>query len=96
MSRETLSLLRDISAILICFECALFVAAPGVLLFFARKYLRKGRRWLHVPLLRIQVLVLRVENVTIKASNAVAGVPIKIQTATARVRGTAKALVTNK
>ena len=93
MSNPTIAFLRDIAAILICLECAVLVAVPGVILFFAQKYLRKGRRALHVPFLRVQVLALRVQNVTMNVSDAIAKVPIKIQMVGTRVRATAQNLL---
>ena len=96
MSPEWVRVLRDIGLMLLCIEAAVFVAVPGVALFFAQKYLRKGRRALHLPLLRVQVLALRAEQLALRASNAIAHVPIRWQVMAARVRGTARALVSGE
>jgi hypothetical protein len=93
MSAQTLGILRDLSALLLCLECALFLAVPLVVLFFAQKYLRIGRKWLRAPLLRVQVIALRAQNVTMRATSALARVPIAARSAATRVRVTANAFV---
>ncbi len=88
MTAQTLATLRDLSVILLVLEAMVFLAVPGVLLFFAQKYLRRFRHWLRLPLLRVQVYALRIENTTLRASNGIAGVPIAVQTLGTRVRTT--------
>ncbi len=96
MNREVLGILRDIAALLLCLECAIFLAVPGVALFFAQIYLRKGRRALRVPLLRVLVLTLRVQHATTRLSNAIVNVPIRIQMLGARVRGMRQTLLSGR
>ncbi len=93
MNPETLAPWRDIALVLLCLEAAILVAIPGVILFFAQKYLRRFRHWLRLPLLRIQVYALRVEHLTLRASNAIADVPITLQVLGARARASARRIV---
>ncbi len=93
MNPDTLALLRNLALILLCLEMAVMVAVPGVILYFGWKYLHRFRLWLHLPLLRVQVMFLRVEHITINASNRVAMVPIRFQMIGSRVRTTARNLV---
>jgi hypothetical protein len=93
MNPETLAPWRDIALILLCIEAAVFVAVPGVILFFAQKYLRILRHWLRLPLLRVLVYTLRVQNLTLRASTGIIGVPVAMQMLGVRVRATARRLV---
>lgn len=93
MTPETLAPWRDLALVLLCLEAALLVAVPGVLLFFAQKYLRIFRHWLRMPLLRILVYTLRVQNVTLRASTGIIGVPIAMQMLGVRMRATARRFV---
>ena len=93
MNPETLAPWRNLALILLCLEAALLIAVPGVILFFAQKYLRKFRHWLRLPLLRVLVYTLRVQNLTLRASNEIAGVPIAMQMLAVRLRATARRLV---
>lgn len=93
MTPETLAPWRDLALVLMCLEAALLVAVPGVLLFFAQKYLRIFRHWLRMPLLRILVYTLRVQNVTLRASTGIIGVPIAMQMLGVRMRATARRFV---
>jgi hypothetical protein len=93
MNPETLALWRNVALVLLCIEAAVFVAVPGVILFFAQKYLRKFRHWLRLPLLRVLVYALRLQNLTLRASTGVIGVPVAMQMLGVRVRATARRLV---
>ncbi len=92
MDPQTLAPWRDLAIMLLCLEAMVFVAVPGVILFFAQKYLRRFRHWLRLPLLHVQVWALRVEHMTLRASNNIAGVPITTQMLGARLRATARRL----
>lgn len=94
MNSASLAPWRDLAIILLCLEVVLFVAVPGVLFFFAQKYLRIFRHWLRLPLLRVLVYALRVQNLTLRASTGVIGVPIAMQMLGVRARATARRLVT--
>ncbi len=93
MNPETLAPWRDLALILLCLEAAVLIAVPGIILYFAQKYLRKFRHWLRLPLLRVLVYALRVQNLTLRASNEIAGVPIAMQMLAVRLRATARRLV---
>jgi hypothetical protein len=90
MTPQTLALLRDLSLMLLCLEAAVFVAVPGVILFFAQRYLRRFRHWLRLPLLRVQVYALRIQQLTLQVSERVITVPITLQMLNARLRTTAR------
>ncbi len=92
MSPSSLAPWRDLAAILLVLECAVLFAVPGVALFFAQKYLRRFRRWLRFPLLRVQVYALRVEHLSLRLSNSVIGIPITMQMLGARTRTTLRRL----
>lgn len=96
MKLETLGLWRDLAVILLLLQVLVMLAIPGVALFFAQKYLRIGRKALRLPLLRVQVFCLRVEQVTQRSAAAVVGVPIGAHALSARVRATARTLLRSK
>jgi len=81
---------RDLAVILLCIESALFIAIPGVIFFFAQKYLRIFRHWLKMPLLRAQVYALRTQEITQRVANRIADVPITLQMLNVRVQATAR------
>jgi hypothetical protein len=93
MNPESLAPWRDLALILLCIEAAVLIAVPGIALFFAQKYLRVFRHWLRLPLLRVLVYALRVQNVTLRASTGIIGVPIAMQMLGVRVRATARRFV---
>jgi hypothetical protein len=93
MNPESLAPWRDLALLLLCVEAAVLIAVPGIALFFAQKYLRIFRRWLRMPLLRVLVYALRVQNITVRASSGIAGVPIAMQMLGVRMRATARRLV---
>ncbi len=93
MNPETLQPWRDLAVILLCLEAAVLFAIPGVALFFAQKYLRRFRHWLKTPLLRAQVYTLKAQELTQRASNSVAGVPVSMQMLGVRARETARRML---
>lgn len=93
MNPETLAPWRDLAMVLLCIEAAVLIAVPGVILFFAQKYLRVFRHWLRLPLLRVLVYTLRAQNMTLRASTGIIGVPIAMQMLGVRMRATARRLV---
>ncbi len=95
MDQQTLASLRDLSVILLCLEAFILMLIPGVILFFAQKYLRRFRHWLRLPLLRVQVYTLRVEHLTMRATDGVARVPIAMHMLAARARVTVEHLARN-
>ena len=93
MNPSSLAPWRDLALILLCLEAFILMLIPGAIFFFAQKYLRQFRKWLRLPLLRVYVYTLRVQNVTLRASNAIVGIPIGVQSLGARMRTTARRLV---
>ena len=93
MNPQALAPWRDLAIILLCIEAAVLVAIPGVIIFFAQKYLRIFRHWLKLPLLRVQVYTLQVQDGTQRAANWIAGIPISLQMLNLRVRATARRFV---
>ncbi len=93
MNPQVLAPWRDAAIILLCLEALVLVAIPGIIFYFAQLYLRRFRHWLRMPLLRVLVYTLRVQNVTLRASNWIVGVPISLQMLTVRARATARRFV---
>lgn len=81
---------RDLAIVLLAIEIAVIVAVPGIALFYALRYLRRFTRWLRLALLNAQVWALRIQHTTTRASNAVAALPIRLYSASARARVTAR------
>ncbi len=95
MDQQTLAFFRDLSIMLLCLEAFILMLIPGIILFFAQRYLRRFRHWLRLPLLRVQVYALRVQHLTMRATDGVARVPIAMQMIATRVRVTARHLARN-
>jgi hypothetical protein len=93
MTPETLNFWANVSAIFLMANLCVLVIATGVGLGFGWWYLRKGRKALTIPFLYAQVYVLRVQQVTQQASEAIVSVPIAIGAASVRVATTTKLLV---
>ncbi len=93
MNPEALAPWRDAAVILLCLEAFVFMLVPGVIFFFAQKYLRRFRHWLRTPILRVYVYVLRAQNITMRATDGIANVPIKLHMAGAQVSTTVRRLV---
>jgi len=83
---------RDLSIVWLALLTMIFVAVPGVVLYFAQLYLRRFRRWLCLPLLHAQVWAMRIEQGAARASVRVASVPIAFHSAGTRVRVTARGI----
>jgi hypothetical protein len=96
MNPETLSWWADVLTVYLVLNVFVLTLAVGVGLGFGWWYLRKGRRKLVMPLLMAQVYTLRVQRVTMRVTDAIAGVPIALHAATARVKTTAQALARGK
>jgi hypothetical protein len=89
---ENLPLWRDAALILLIIEAFILALIPGIILFFAQKYLRVFRRWLKLPLLQTQLWALRIQQSVQRGTEAIAAVPIEIYAFSARVKTTARAL----
>jgi hypothetical protein len=81
---------RDLALVWLILWAILFAAVPGVMLYFAQRYLRRFRRWLRMPLLNAQVWALRIQQGTQHAFARVANAPIALYAASTRVRVTAR------
>ena len=84
---------RDFSIVWLALLTMIFVAVPGVALYFAQLYLRRFRRWLRMPLLNAQVWALRIQQGAARASDRAASVPIALHGAGARVGVTTRGVV---
>ena len=93
MNPNTLTPWRDAALILLCLEAFVLMLIPGAIFFFAQKYLRRFRHWLRLPILRVYVYTLRVQNITLRVSNGIVGMPITMQMLSVRMRTTARRLV---
>lgn len=67
---------RDLALVWLIFWTILFVAVPGIVLYFVQKYLRRFRRWLRASMQNAQLWVRRIEQGTQRASEHIANVPI--------------------
>lgn len=93
MNPETISVWADIATIFLVVCTVISTLALGAVYGGAWWYLRKGRKALGLPLLMGQVYALRVQHATMKVTDGVANVPIKVATATTQVKTTVGVLV---
>lgn len=91
--QEAVAFWSQVSTVFLCLLSAVFVAVPLILLFFAQKYMRLGRKKLVLPMLYAQLWAVRVENATLTAAHRVIGVPIAANTGAARVQATVEGWV---
>ena len=84
---------RDLSIIWLVLLTMLIVAVPGVALFFALRGVRYVKRWLRMPLLNAQLWALRIQTGTLRASNAICEVPIRIYSTSAQARVTVRGVI---
>lgn len=83
---------RDLALVWLILWAMLFVAIPGIVLYFAQLYLRRFRRWLRAPLLNAQLWARRIEQGTQRVSARVANVPITLYGLSARLHITARSV----
>jgi len=88
-----LALWRDLSIVWLILWTMLFVAVPGIALYFAQLYLRRFRRWLRMPLLTAQVWALRIQQGAARASDRAANAPIALHSAGARADVTTRGVI---
>ncbi len=93
MNPNALAPWRDAALILLCLEAFVLMLVPGAIFFFAQKYLRRFRRWLRTPILRVYVYTLRAQNLTMRATDGIVQVPIKLHMLGAQASTTARYLV---
>ncbi|MBI4789898.1 MAG: hypothetical protein HY782_22935 [Chloroflexi bacterium] len=93
MDTSILAPWRDIAIVLLVIEAFIMALVPGAILFFIVKGLRALRRWLRGPLLQAQVWALRIQHGTVRATDAVAAVPISFNSAATQASATARNLI---
>ncbi len=93
MDASILAPWRDLSIIWLVLLAMIFVAVPGVALFFALRGMRALNRWIRLPLLYAQLWALRIEEGADRASDAIAGVPIQLHSRSAQARVTLRGMI---
>jgi len=93
MDPNALAPWRDLSIVWFVLWTMIFVAIPGVILFFALKYLRIFNRWLRLPLLSAQVWALRIQQATTRASKNIVEVPITLHSQAEQARATTRGII---
>jgi hypothetical protein len=89
MDTQTVRFWADIAAIFLVIQVFVLTLVAGAALGFGWWYLRKGRKALSLPFLYAQVYALRVQNVTLKVSDAIARVPTEVNASVEQVKTTA-------
>lgn len=84
---------RDLSIVWFVLWTMIFFLIPGVILFFALKYLRIFNHWLRLPLLKAQIWALRIQHVTGRASEDIAAVPITLHSKAAQAGTTTRGII---
>ncbi|MBI4674451.1 MAG: hypothetical protein HY741_22635 [Chloroflexi bacterium] len=90
MDEQSLSIAADIAAIFLVVQLLLFTLIMAVSFGMGWWYLRKGRKALVLPFLYAQVYTLRVQQVTMKVTDAIASAPIGIHTTAEQIKVTAQ------
>jgi hypothetical protein len=93
MDASVLALWRDLSLIWLILLAMIFVAVPGVMLFFALRVVRYVHRWVRLPLLHAQLWALRIEYGTKRASDAISEVPIRLHSRGEQARVTLRGVI---
>ena len=93
MDPNVLAPWRDLSIVWFSLWMMILVAIPGVVFFFALKYLRKFIRWLRIPLLNAHVWALRIQYGTARVANQIAEVPITMHSKSAQARTTTRGII---
>lgn len=83
---------RDLALILLILYAVIVVAVPGVALYFALKGIRALKRLIRPPLAQAQMWARRIQNGTVKATDSVAAVPIRMHVAATRANVTARGI----
>ena len=93
MDTSALAPWRDLSIMWLVLLTMIFVAVPGVALFFALRGVRYVNRWVRLPLLYAQLWALRIESGTKRASEAIVEVPIRLHSRSAQARVTVRGVI---
>jgi hypothetical protein len=92
MTPETLNVWAQAAAIYLFVNAIIVTLLTAIILGFGWWYLRKGRKALVKPLLTGQIYALRIQLITTKVSDRIAGVPVQLHTTTTQITTTAKVL----
>ncbi len=93
MDASALAPWRDLSLVWFIFWMFLFMLLPGVAFFFAVRGMRALNRWIRKPISKAQEGASRIRDVTNRASNRIADVPIAMYSTSTRVSTTTRSLV---
>lgn len=93
MDTSILAPWRDAAIVLLVLEAFVMALVPGVIFFFILKGLRAVKRWLRQPLLNAQMWAQRIQQGTLRVADAVADVPISMESNATRARVTTRGIV---
>lgn len=93
MDTTALAPWRDLSIVWFILWTFIFMLIPGVIFFFALKYLRIFNRWLKMPLLMAHVWALRIEQGTERVSDRIAALPISLHSRAAQANVTVRGVI---
>ena len=93
MDSSILAPWRDLSIIWLVLPTMIILLLPGAAFYFALRGVRYVNRWLRVPLLTAQLWALRIQTGTLRASNAICEVPIKLYSTGAQVQVTVRGVI---
>jgi hypothetical protein len=95
MDAETLNFWANVAAIFLFINALIITIAMGVAFGFGWWYLRKGRKWLAMPLLMAQVYTLRAQHITTQVTDVIANVPITVHAVTTQATTTTRLLTSS-
>ena len=90
VNAETISYWAQIAAVYLAICTFITTLALGAIYGGAWWYLRKGRKWLAMPLLMAQVYTLRVQHITTKVANGIGKGVIETNVTVTQVSTTAE------
>ncbi len=93
MEPSVLAPWRDAAIVLLVIEVFAILLVPGIALYFAVRGVRAFKRWLRNPLLQAQVWALRLQHGTTRTADAIARVPITIESNVTKTGVTVRGVV---
>ncbi len=93
MDTSILAPWRDAAIVLLVLEACVIALVPGIAFFFILKGVRAVKRWLRPPLLNAQMWAQRIQHGTTRVADAVANVPISIESSAVRSSVAARGIV---
>ncbi len=93
MDTSILAPWRDLSIVWFALLTMIFIAVPGVALFYALRGMRALNRLVRLPLLNAQLWALRIEQGTKNVSDTIVEVPIRMHSRTAQARVTLRGVI---